>query len=511
MLRYFTIPLLMGIFFNSNTVGSAQDNPGRIDRKPAAAGRFYPAEAKELKATLSELFSGAKKRTAKTVVGVVCPHAGYVFSGKVAASGYNQVDPGKQFDNVFVIASSHHVSFPGASIYNRGDYVTPLGIVKVNTGLANKLIRENPVFSFNPEADLTEHSIEVQIPFLQYHLKKEFNLVPVVIGTQSVEACFDIAKALKPWFNDRNLFVFSTDFSHYPSYANAQVADQATCDAIVTGSPEELMKLLDEYRNKNIPDLATNLCGWTSILVMLDLIGKDPGITISPVSYMNSGDSKYGDKNQVVGYWSLALTKPVSAVSGESQPTSFDFTRDEKIMLLEIARNTIVKYVRERRIPDDIPASCPENLKIHAGAFVTLKEGGDLRGCIGRFSADMPLYRLIRQMAVASSTEDNRFNPVKASEIDQLDIEISVLSPLKKISSPDEIILGKHGIYIKKGYASGTFLPQVATEAGWSLDEFLSHCARDKAGIGWDGWKDAEIFTYEACAFSESGLNVRKD
>jgi AmmeMemoRadiSam system protein B/AmmeMemoRadiSam system protein A len=492
----------MGLFFNFNQGCSAQDNPERIDRKPAAAGRFYAADSAELRATLGKLFSGATPRTAGNVTAIVTPHAGYVFSGKVAASGYNQVDPGKPFDNVFVIASSHQVSFPGASIYNQGDYVTPLGKVKVNTDLANKLIRENKVFTYNPEAGRTEHSLEVQVPFLQYHLKKDFSLVPIVIGAQSEESCKKIAAALKPWFNDRNLFVFSTDFSHYPSYSDAQSADKATCDAIVSGSPEKLMKVLNDYRNRNIPNLATNLCGWTSILVMLNLTGHDPEIKITPVQYMNSGDSKFGDKDQVVGYWSLAVTREASA---------FDFSPDEKIKLLEIARNTIEKYLREKRIPDDNPATYSEKLKIQAGAFVTLKEDGALRGCIGRFSADIPLYKLIRQMAVASSTEDNRFDPVSVKEISRLEIEISILSPLKKISSPDEIILGKHGIYIKKGYASGTFLPQVATETGWSLEEFLGHCARDKAGIGWDGWREAQLFTYEACVFSEKEFNARKD
>jgi AmmeMemoRadiSam system protein A len=178
-------------------------------------------------------------------------------------------------------------------------------------------------------------------------------------------------------------------------------------------------------------------------------------------------------------------------------------------MLLQTARATLEKYIRERRIPEDDPAKYPDNLKIRAGAFVTLKEGGNLRGCIGRFTADVPLYRLVSNLAVASSTEDTRFDPVTAAEIGKLEIEISVLSPMKKISSPEEIILGKHGIYIKKGSRSGTFLPQVATETGWNLEEFLGHCSRDKAGLGWDGWKDAELYTYEACIFSEEESGTR--
>ncbi|MCX6266494.1 MAG: AmmeMemoRadiSam system protein B [Bacteroidetes bacterium] len=441
----------MGLFFNYNPGGSAQENPEKVDRKPVAAGRFYPADPKELRSVLAGLFSDAKPKTTRNVIGIVSPHAGYVYSGKVAASGYNQLDPDRDFENVFVIASSHQVSFPGASVYNRGDYITPLGKVEVNIDLANELIGKNPALTFNPEADRTEHSLEVQIPFLQYHLKHPFKLVPIVIGTQSEAICLEIAKALKPWFNERNLFVFSTDFSHYPSYSDAMLSDQATCDAILSGSTEKLMKFLNESKDKSTSNLMTNLCGWTSILVMLDLIDREPDLKISPVQYLNSGDSKYGDKAQVVGYWSLALSRSDSIASQISQAPPFMFTRDEKTVLLKIARNTIEKYIREGRIPDDNPASYSESLKIHAGAFVTLKDNGRLRGCIGKFTADIPLYKLVRQMAAASSTEDNRFEPVKINEIKQLEIEISVLSPLKLISSPDEVILGKHGIYMKKG------------------------------------------------------------
>jgi hypothetical protein len=145
------------------------------------------------------------------------------------------------------------------------------------------------------------------------------------------------------------------------------------------------------------------------------------------------------------------------------------------------------------------------------GAFVTLKEKGELRGCIGRFTSEEPLYQVIREMAVAAATQDTRFTPVTGSEIPGLEIEISVLSPMKKIHSIDEIILGKHGIYIKKGWASGTFLPQVATETGWTREEFLGHCSRDKAGIGWNGWKDADIFIYTAEVFAENEFTGHKD
>jgi AmmeMemoRadiSam system protein B/AmmeMemoRadiSam system protein A len=461
----------------------------------------------ELKSTLAGLFSDALPRKNKDVVAVIAPHAGYVFSGKVAASAYNQVDPSKQYDNVFVIASSHQVSFPGASVYNRGDYLTPLGRVKVNRELADRLIRENPVFTFNPEADLHEHSLEVQVPFLQYHLKKDFMLVPIVLGTQSDQTCKKLAQALKPYFTGNNLFIISTDFSHYPSYSDARAADQATCNAIVSNDPEVLLRVLDDYKGKDIPNLATNLCGWTSVLTLLYMTAGDRDVKIKPVQYLNSGDSKHGDKSQVVGYWALAVTRSNSA---KADNPAFEFSREEKLALLKIARNTMEKYVRERRLPEVDMTSVTENMKMQAGAFVTLKEKGELRGCIGRFTASQPLYRVVQEMAVSASTEDSRFEPVTPAETELVEVEISVLSPMKRVYSANDIILGKHGIYIKKGYFSGTFLPQVATETGWTKEEFLGHCARDKAGIGWDGWKDAELYIYEACVFSEHELNVRR-
>ena len=496
--------------FGLHTGCSSQEDgssAAKIDRKPAAAGRFYPGDPAQLKSDLVQMFRSAKPRTLNNVAAVITPHAGYVFSGEVAASGYNQIDPARKYDNVFVIASSHQVSFMGASIYNRGDYVTPLGSVPVNRELANQLIKSNPVFSFNPEADKTEHSLEVQVPFLQYHLKQPFKLVPIVLGTGSEETCSKIAEALKPYFGGNNLFVISTDFSHYPSYDDALITDKATCDAILKDDPSALVDFLTKYKAKKIPNLATNLCGWTSVMTLLYMISGDPGYTLHPVEYRNSGDSRYGDKQQVVGYWAIAVTKNGAPVQG----SSFDFSQKEKETLLKIARNTVQTYVATRKRPVIDTAGYTENLKLHSGAFVTLKVNGELRGCIGRFTADVPLYQVVQDMAVASSTEDTRFMPVTPGEVPKLVIEISVLSPMKRIHSADEIVMGKHGIYIKQGWSSGTFLPQVATETGWTKEEFLGHCSRDKAGIGWDGWKSAELYTYEALVFSEKDVSGGKD
>lgn len=187
--------------------------------------------------------------------------------------------------------------------------------------------------------------------------------------------------------------------------------------------------------------------------------------------------------------------------------STFTLTETEQKQLLKLARDSIISYVTEQKKLSLNAQDFSENPSKECGAFVTLHKQGNLRGCIGRFMPEQPLYEVIRDMVIASATQDYRFSKVTPSEIDDIDIEISVLTPLKKITDANEIELGKHGIYIIKGHSSGTFLPQVATETGWSLDEFLGHCSRDKCGIGWDGWKKADLFTYEAIIFSEEKSN----
>jgi MEMO1 family protein len=504
----YTIILFFGILFSNGSHSQEGSEQLLKDRPMSAAGGFYPSDPAELRSLLSDLFAHAKPRIKERVRAIVCPHAGYIFSGIVAATSVNQIPENQHFENIFIIGSSHTVSFKGASVYTAGDYLTPLGKVKVNRDLASKLIKENPLFTYYPAAEQGEHCVEVEVPFLQFHLKKAFTIVPIILGTQSEETCKQIALALKPYFNEKNLFVFSTDFSHYPSYNDAMIADKRTCDAILSDAPANLLRIIHSDEKSQVPGLVTSLCGWTSILTMLDLTSENPSLELTSLQYKNSGDSKYPDKSRVVGYWSIVVSEKVS---DKANPGEFSFSSDEKKALLKIARNTITQVVSGKAKPAVDPSDLDEKLKVHAGVFVTLTENKNLRGCIGQFISDKPLYELVQEMAIASATQDTRFEPVNAKEVSRLVVEISVLSPLRRIHSPNEIILGKHGIYIKKGYNTGTFLPQVADGTGWTREEFLGHCARDKAGIGWDGWKDAELFVYEATVFSEREFSSRKD
>jgi AmmeMemoRadiSam system protein B/AmmeMemoRadiSam system protein A len=496
--KLFTAMIILSLFSGGCQSQDPVDAP--VNRKSYAAGKFFAGSKTSLETDLQHLFLKAEKKKFDNVQAIIVPHAGYPYSGLVAASGYEQVDPEKEYGHIFVIASSHTAYYRGASIYHKGNYETPLGEVKVDRALANKLIEENDVFSYQAKAHVTEHSLEVQLPFLQYHLKKPFSIIPIVIGTQNPAACKDIAEALRPYFNANNLFVISTDFSHYPKYDDAKLVDQKTADALISNSPEHFMEVLRENEAAGISNLATAMCGWSSVLTLLNLTENKPAYQYHQVHYMNSGDIDYHpDKSRVVGYYSIVLTGKAPSSSEEE----FTVSKKDKADLLGIARLTMEEYVRNEKTPELDVSGFSETLKTPCGAFVTLHKDGQLRGCIGRFDASEPLYEVVQLMAIAASTRDYRFPKVKAEELYDIELEISVLTPMKKIESIDEIELGKHGIYIKKGSSTGTFLPQVATETGWNLEQFLGHCARDKARIGWDGWKTADIYIYEALVFQE--------
>lgn len=505
-IKYFLcllFPLIVGGNCQSQQSDNKKDNALK-NRGAVVAGKFYSGNKAELQRNLKNFFTLARpiEKNGEPIA-LIVPHAGYVFSGEVAAWGFKQLDKNKEFENIFVIGSSHRAYFEGASIYNKGNYVTPLGEVKVNIELANKLINEYDVFDYQPQAHNAEHSLEVELPFLQYHLKKDFRIVPIVLGTQSKAKCEKIAKALQPFFNTNNLFVISTDFSHYPKYSDAIEIDKQTMQAIISKKPENLIHSINENKKKDIPNLATSLCGWTSVLTLLNIIENDQSISAVPVKYMNSGDCLQGERNRVVGYYSILFTKKKDKSDMKTQNNDFSLSTTDKKQLLNIARETIKAHVADKELPELKPENYSDVLKKNCGAFVTLHKDGKLRGCIGRFYAEEPLYKVVQEVAISSAVKDTRFTPVTTDEVDELEIEISVLTPMKKIESTDEIELGKHGIYIKKGYMGGTFLPQVATETGWNKEEFLGHCSRDKAGIGWFGWKEADVYIYEAKVFSE--------
>ncbi|WP_288920318.1 AmmeMemoRadiSam system protein B [uncultured Prevotella sp.] len=481
-------------------------------RPAAVAGKFYDADRESLTRTVARCYKKAEtmaplsreERDGRTTVqAVVVPHAGYVFSGAVAAAAYLRLDPEVRYKRIFLLGPSHHVAFDGASVASAySAYSTPLGNVDVDTATC-MVLQQTGAFGYVPAAHDREHCLEVQLPLLQYRMKYPAPIVPIIIGTQDTDRLMAIAKALQPYFTADNLFVISSDFSHYPSYDDALTVDSCTGHAIATGSLEKFQEAVEHNGELGISNLFTSACGQCAIAVMLAMAQQSGKMTLASdlrikhIAYLNSGDSPYGGKKEVVGYHAFALfrDKKIENDLAADDSDSFTLTANDKQQLKNLAWNAIAPARMHR------PVTPTPVFESRVGVFVTLTEYGHLRGCIGHFGEDVPLGRLTEEMARAAAFEDPRFRPVTEDELSDIELEISVLTPLKRITDISQFDYGRQGIYIKKGGRSGTFLPQVAKEVNWTKEEFLGHCSQDKAGLGWDGWRTADLYTYEAIIF----------
>ncbi len=478
-------------------------------RPPAVAGSFYSDSPSELKKTVEGFLARATDAEIEgQIVALLSPHAGYVFSGQVAAYSYKQLK-NREFDDVIIIGPSHCLYLKGASVGSWDYYQTPLGKVEVDMELVKKLKAADSKIKFTPAAHSREHAVEVQLPFLQYVLGK-FKLVPIIMGNSSPENCQMLSDALiKTIGSKKVLLVASSDMSHYPRYEDACRVDRQTLEVIESLAPLKLLQSSRQILGQGIPNLDCTLCGLGPVTTVL-MTAKRLGATeVKVLKYANSGDVTVmgrTNRNRVVGYGSVAVYKSNKLeMKGQKRAGDFTLTEEQKVTLLQIARRTLSYCLRKEKIPE-FQVQDP-GLRQKRGVFVTLTNRGRLRGCIGHFAPDTPLYRLVSQMTIAAATQDYRFayNLITVDELPEIRIEISVLSPMRRIKSIDEIRMGVDGIYVKMGNRVGTFLPQVATETGWSKIEFLERCCFDKAGLSLDAWKKgAEIHTYTALVFHES-------
>jgi AmmeMemoRadiSam system protein B/AmmeMemoRadiSam system protein A len=441
-------------------------------KDPAVAGTFYPADKDSLKASVDSFLSKAEKvPTNGKLLALISPHAGYMYSGQVASYGYRQIQ-GSDIRKVILVGASHHSGFKGASVYTKGSFRTPLGEVKINEKIAASLLNETADVKFYPEAFEKEHSLEVQLPFLQSVLK-DFTIVPILIGSPSRQTFDYLISKLTEMLDEKTLLIASTDLSHYHDYSTASEMDNRVIAAIERLSASDTLELLSTGKSE--------LCGGFPVIIVMETARRS-GANLGVVfKYANSGDVT-GDKERVVGYASIGLYKS-------------PFTEEEKKELLALARNAITGYVTNGKAPD-VEISNPK-FKTDGAVFVTIKQNGSLRGCIGHIQAIMPLHQSIIKNAVAACSSDPRFPPVKKEELKDMDLEISILSPFVPLKDITNIQVSKHGLYIMKGMQSGLLLPQVATEFGWDRDAFLEHVSM-KAGLPKDAWKDAELYTFTA-------------
>lgn len=464
---------------------------GQSVRLPAVAGTFYTDDPHDLSAQIQGFLDKVPPRKLQgTVTALVAPHAGYVYSGQVAAHAYKLIE-GQTFDTVVVIAPSHRYPFRGASVYPHGAYQIPLGLIPVNQVLAERLMERSDLFSYVKQAHLQEHSLEVQLPFLKTVLT-DFTLLPIVMGSNDLSTCTAIAECLHQVLKGQSvLIVASTDLSHFHSYEQAVSLDRKVLDYVTGFDPEGLFR--------DIASGACEACGADPLVTTMLLARKRGATRAELLTYANSGDVT-GDRSQVVGYMSAVLYRDPDPGKAKTTGAATGLTGEEKKVLHTIARTAIESRCLGHTDPS-IEITSP-TLQAKRAAFVTLHKKGTLRGCIGYIRPQKPLHQTIREMAIAAAFQDSRFKPLTASELPDIEIEISVLTPLTRITSTDEIEVGKHGIYITQDFHSGILLPQVATENNWDRETFLEHTCT-KAGLPETAWKNkkTQIYIFSAEIF----------
>jgi len=510
MRRRIIIPVIIITLLASATIGGCRGcikTKEATVRKPAVAGSFYPADPDELRKMIQGFLSAAKKPEPEgDLIALLAPHAGYMYSGLAAAHSYKMLE-GTNWDTVVIIGASHrpspYVMKGWFTIVPKGSFETPLGMVGIDSRIARDILEGGAMFTADAASHHLEHSIEVQLPFLQVVLK-EFKLVPILVGRAEYsdieEGAMVIARALK---GKKALLIASSDLSHYPADDAARKSDTGVLDALSSLDPARFKERCSLAVKKGIPGLEVAACGEDAILLTLltsiALGSNRAGILF----YANSHDAG-GAPDAVVGYGAMAFYRGRPKRTGQEEALEPISPKGQK-MLLSLARETIKSFLTHKKVPA-LKEYEEEELNRPLGVFVTLREAGSLRGCIGNIVGGQPLYESVRDMAVAAATQDPRFPPVAASELKDISIEISVLSPIRRIGDVKEIVLGKHGVIIRKGVRSGLFLPQVADETGWDLQRFLNEICTQKAGLSTECWKDkeAEVSVFTVQVFEES-------
>lgn len=467
--------LIAFVFYFHYKPGKTEEIKEAVVREPFASGRYYPENEETLSSMIDEFFNAVPEQGIDgRVHGLVAPHAGYVASGLTAAYGFKTLAD-QDYETVIVIAPSHTTFIQGFSIADVTHYKTPLGLVELSPKVEG--LKKEPLFISMPAAHTKEHSLEVELPFLQKTLK-DFKLVPIVAGNIDPAA---LSKVLEKYVDDQTLIVASSDLSHYHPYEEANRLDKYCIDAI--------------------PSLDFNVmgdceaCGIIPVLTLM-YIAQDLGWKGKLLDYRNSGDT-LGDKSRVVGYASIAFYEE-------------GLSEEDKKLLLSLARETLDTYLKDGKKPEVDGSKLGENLKQVQGCFVTLDSDGQLRGCIGHIIPQEELYNCVIDNAVNAAVNDHRFNPVTYEESKGLGIEVSVLTVPKKLSydSPEDLLNKLRpmvdGVVIKSGWSQSTYLPQV-WDAFPNKESFLSSLCM-KGGAGSDCWRSTatEVYTYQANVFHET-------
>ncbi len=431
-------------------------------RNAAFAGTWYSNEPKELTVQITSFLSKVEYQNLN-VKAVIVPHAGYMFSGQTAAYAFKQIN--KATRKVIILGTAHRYPLKGACVINYEYYNSPLGKVKVSEDIT-QLLNEQNIFSI-PEADTEEHSIEIEIPFLQKILS-DFEILPIIVGKVDH---VQFSELLEKYSTGSSVIVASVDLSHFHKYTDAVKLDNYSINCILDlnsegirtaeiDSPYAVAALIELAKRKN----------WKS----------------KQLDYKNSGDI-ISDKNSVVGY---------SAIVFYEDNKEDYFSYEEQESMLKIAKNTAELFIKTGKKYSE--TNYPSKFKEKLACFVTVKTGEELRGCIGTIEPIDTLYNSIVENAISATSRDPRFSPVREKELSGLNYEVSVLSPPKLFEphSLEELFKGikGNGLIIKKDYRSAVYLPQVWEHFSDEKGFLKSLCK--KAGMFVDEWKNYKDMKY---------------
>ena len=479
-------------------------------REAAVAGQFYPGTNEALTAQVKKYLEAAEKHELEGPLhALIVPHAGYIYSGPIAAFAYKQIT--HPFKRVVIFASNHspYADFEGISVPEYTHYLTPLGEVRVSP-LSRTFIEKDDRISYIPAAHTT-HIIEVQLPFLQLVLGNDFEILPVIIGKLDWDDVKHFGELFTHYADDDTLFIVSTDLSHYHPYDEAVKLDASCVNALERLDSSQVAR--------------AELCGQGAALIFLE-IAKKQRWTGKILDYRNSGDTA-GDKAKVVGYSAIAYYKapPPSSLKYETEhyektaahmsfadsEAKMDvLSAEEQLLLLELARTTIEQYIKEGTVfePDEKVFSVFPKCVEPRGAFVTLKKYGKLRGCIGNLLGSQPLYLSVRDNAIRAAVRDSRFQPVTKDELAEIEVSVSVLNvpTLLMVNAPEEYperLSHQDGVILICGNHRATYLPQVWEQLPDPVDFLGRLCL--KGGADPECWKNpaTQIYTYHAQKFGE--------
>ena len=485
-------------------MGAAWGQTAGSVRSPAVAGAFYEGSPFGLDAQVSGLLKKAGiERRRGTLLAAVAPHAGYVFSGACAAHLYAQVASGR-YERVFILGTPHHAFVSGVSLPDVAltAYATPLGQVPIDAKVCAEL-RKSSGFTTVPGADVREHSIEVQLPFLQ-KTAGAFRFIPLLCGQMSAQELDGVATALAAYAGSNTLFIASSDFTHYgPNYDFVPFSKDV---------PGQLRAWLKDASNRiaaqditgftgHLRDTGDTICGAMPIRVLLATLGKSRiPVRGEVLATATSGDIVDDYRNSVsyaaIGFFQEQKAK--EAAMGIKEHRSGEWTpglsEQEKETLFAIAADTLKWCVEGAgaKFSFEKYAITPL-MKTNMATFVTLKIQGHLRGCIGSLAPVAPLYKSVHDNAINAALRDWRFTPVTPQELPKIGVDVSILSPIRDIGSIKEFKIGQQGIILEKGRDGAVYLPEVAVEQGWTVEQTLSSLSM-KAGLPPDAWREGAKF-----------------